>query len=40
MLVKLRDAARAVSNGTVAGKRDGGLVTYAFDRFSLVLPPD
>ena len=40
MLVKLRDAARAVTNGTVAGKRDGGLVTYAFDRFSLVLPPD
>jgi len=40
MLVKLRDAAKAVSNGTSAGKRDGGLVTYAFDRFSLVLPPN
>jgi len=40
MLVKLRDAAKAVSNGTVGGKRDGGLVTYSFDRFSLVLPPN
>jgi glyoxylase-like metal-dependent hydrolase (beta-lactamase superfamily II) len=38
MLVKLRDAVKAVGNGTVAGKLDGGLVTYAFDRFSLVFP--
>jgi len=38
LLVKLRDAARAVSNGTAAGKLDGGLVTYAFDHFSLVFP--
>jgi len=40
MLVRLRDATKAVDNGKVTGKRDGGLVTYEFDRFSLVLPPN
>ncbi|MEP6494279.1 MAG: MBL fold metallo-hydrolase [bacterium] len=39
MLVKLRAAAEAVSLGSVSGARDGNLVTYAFGRFSLVLPP-
>jgi glyoxylase-like metal-dependent hydrolase (beta-lactamase superfamily II) len=38
MLVKLRDAANAVAKSTATGKRDGNLVTYTFDRFSLVLP--
>jgi glyoxylase-like metal-dependent hydrolase (beta-lactamase superfamily II) len=38
MLVKLRDAAAAVSRGTVTGTRDGNLATYAFGRFSLVFP--
>jgi glyoxylase-like metal-dependent hydrolase (beta-lactamase superfamily II) len=38
VLVKLRDAADAVLRGSVTGTRDGNLVTYAFGRFSLVLP--
>ena len=38
MLVKLRDAAEAVSRGSVSGTRDGNLVTYAFGQFSLVFP--
>ncbi|HEY4219032.1 MAG TPA: MBL fold metallo-hydrolase [Gemmatimonadaceae bacterium] len=38
LLVKLRDAAKAVAKGTVVGNRDGALVTYSFDRFSLVVP--
>lgn len=38
LLVKLRDAAQAVSRAPATGTRDGNLVTYAFGRFSLVLP--
>jgi glyoxylase-like metal-dependent hydrolase (beta-lactamase superfamily II) len=38
LLVKLRDAAEAVSRGAVTGTRDGKLATYAFGRFSLVFP--
>jgi glyoxylase-like metal-dependent hydrolase (beta-lactamase superfamily II) len=37
MLIKLRDAADAVSKGSVTGARDNKLVTYPFGRFSLVL---
>jgi glyoxylase-like metal-dependent hydrolase (beta-lactamase superfamily II) len=38
LLIKLHEAAEAVSRGTVAGASDGQLVTYAFGSFSLVLP--
>jgi len=38
LLLKLRDAANAVQRRSVTGTRDGNLVTYAFGRFSLVLP--
>lgn len=38
MLVRLRDAAQAVAHGAAKGQREGGLITYPFGRFSLVLP--
>ena len=37
-LAALRDATRAIASGTVEGTRDGALVTFAFDGFSIQLP--
>ena len=37
-LAALRDAVRKVASGAVAGTRDGTLVTYEFDGFSIQLP--
>jgi len=37
LLLRLRDAAHAVASGTETGVRDGNLVTYGFDRFSLIV---
>jgi glyoxylase-like metal-dependent hydrolase (beta-lactamase superfamily II) len=37
-LAALRDAVRRVAQGAAAGTRDGALVTYAFDGFSIQLP--
>ncbi len=40
LLLRLRDATRAVASGHARGTRDGSVVTYPFDGFSLMVPAD